>query len=46
VGARALLAFRRGEESRDAQLGALLIADFFATFFGWAEGWVKVHKKK
>jgi hypothetical protein len=45
-GALALLASRRGEDSDEALLGALMEAEFQATMILLAKSWVRAHTKK
>jgi hypothetical protein len=45
-GALALLACRRGEESDEALLGALMEAEFQASMILLARTWVRAHTKK
>ena len=45
VGARALLAFQRGEDTYDADLGALMHAEFQAMVVKFVEGMSKASKK-
>lgn len=46
MGALPLLAFRRGEDSDDAFLGAMMESEFQATMIRLARGWFEAHKKK
>jgi hypothetical protein len=45
MGARALLAFQRGESSRDAMLGALMWTEFQSGILVFLEKYVEANKK-
>jgi hypothetical protein len=46
LGAQPLLAYRRGEDTKDALLGAMMESEFQATMIRLAEGWFQAHTKK
>jgi hypothetical protein len=44
-GARALLAFRDGEKSDRAMVGAMMWAEYQSFMLSWGKAWERAHKK-